>query len=49
MNKEWGYEFAKAQNEFDIIYDFKIYSELVARKIIDELGLQPKKRYYQPI
>ena len=39
LKKEWGYEFAKGTNEYEIIEDFKTYVETVTKKIIDELGL----------
>ena len=48
MKKEWGYEFAKAQNEYEVVEDFKNYITAVIHKVVDELGLQQKKRYYQP-
>ena len=49
MKKEWGYEFAKGVNEYEIIEDFKTYVETVTKKVIDELGLEERKRYYQPV
>ena len=49
LKKEWGYEFSKGANEYEIIEDFKQYVEVVLRKIIDELGLEERKRYYQPV
>ena len=49
MRKQWGYQFAKGQNQYDVVNDFKVYAELVSQKIVDELGLHNKKRYYQPI
>ena len=36
-------------NEYEIIEDFKQYVEVVVRKVVDELGLEERKRYYQPV
>lgn len=48
LKKEWGYEFAKGGKEYEIVESFKIYSEIIVSKIVDELALESKKRYYQP-
>lgn len=32
-----------------MVESFKLYSEIVVVKIVDELALESRKRYYQPI
>ena len=49
LKKDWGYEFAKGINEFEIVERFKIFVEIIAVKIIDELALESRKRYYKPV
>jgi len=39
LRKEWGYEFAKGVNEYEIVDRFKLYVEIIVSKIVDELAL----------
>lgn len=44
LKTEWNYEFAKGINEYEVVERFKIYIEILTKRIIDDLGLEPKKR-----